>query len=350
MLHKKSMLLAGLGLLVLAGCSSGGGSDTGTATNGSATSTTSGTPSTDKKLTISVIPKGATHEYWKGVRAGANEAAAEYNGSVDIQWQAPPTENDMTKQIDVVESATSNGVDGIVLAPLDLHGLTTPVNDALKKKIPVVIIDSEVAGADGILSFIATDNYKGGQMAAQALAKALNDKGSVAMLRYQKGSASTDAREKGWSDEMAKHPGIKVVSDNQEAGATPETAYKASESLLNSLKKSDGSLSIDGMYTPNESSTFGTLRTLEENKWAGKIKFFGFDASDKLIEGLKKGEIDGLIVQNPHAMGYQGVKAIVEFIRKGTKPEAKVDTGATLVTKANMDSPDVAKLIAPPKE
>jgi ribose transport system substrate-binding protein len=327
--------------LVMAGCS--GGSSSG----GSSTTTDSGsTASGGKKLTLAVIPKGATHEYWKLVHEGVNKAAAEDN--VDIKWKSAQKEDDRNGQISVVESFITSGVDGIALAPLDNIALEQPVKEALAKKIPVVIFDSALNDVK-TTSFVATDNEKGGHIAGKEMADVLKGKGNIIMLRYEEGSASTMAREKGFLDEIAKNPGIKVVKDNEYGGATSETAQKASENLLADLKKPDGSLSIDGIYCPNESTTFGMLRVLEDGGNAGKVHFVGFDSSDKLIAALSKGEIDGLVVQNPRKMGYLSVKALVDAIH-GKTVDQTVDTGATLVTKANMSQPDIAELIAPPKE
>jgi ribose transport system substrate-binding protein len=212
----------------------------------------------------------------------------------------------------------------------------------------VLIIDSGLKDIETV-SFVATDNEKGGHMAGEHLAKLLGGKGRVVMLRYLVGSASTEAREKGFLAAMKENPGITVVSENQHAGPSTESAQKAGENLLQPLKNADGTLGIDGIFCPNESATFGMLRVLQDNNWAGKVKFVGFDASAKLIEALGKGEINGLIIQNPFNMGYLGVKNMVAFLKK-EPVEKRIDTGATLVTKDNMADPEVAKLIAPPKE
>lgn len=308
----------------------------------------------EKKLRIAVIPKGATHEFWKSVHEGANRAGEELG--VEIVWKGPLKEDDRESQIKVVEDFTTAKVDGIVLAPLDDTALRGAVGDAVKTGIPVLIIDSDLKDSDTV-SFVATDNEKGGYMAGEHMSKLLSEppfdklsrKRRVVMLRYQEGSASTMFREKGFMDAMAKDPSIEVVSSNQYGGATTETAQKAAENLLAQYKNPDGSLNIDGIFTPNESTTFGMLRVLQDNNWAGKVKFVGFDASAKLIEGLEAGQIDGLILQNPREMGYMGVKMLVQKIKGGTV-DKRIDTGATLVTKENMKEESVAKLLAPPKE
>jgi len=326
--------------MVLVGCNGGGDK------SGTDTAANDGKKAGTAQLQIAVIPKGATHEFWKSVHEGANKAGKEFGA--DIIWKSSVKEDDREGQIKVVEDFITKGVNGIVLAPLDATALKTPVVEAQKSKIPVVIIDSGLKDVDTV-SFVATDNEKGGHLAGEEMVKLLNGKGNIVVLRYAEGSASTEAREKGFLDEVAKAPGIKVVSANQYGGATVETAQKASENLLAPLKKADGSLNIDGIYTPNESTTFGMLRVLQDNGQAGKVRFVGFDASPKLLDGLRAKQIDGLVIQNPRKMGYLGVKAIIDSIH-GKPVDKKIDTGAKLVTAENISSPEVVELTAPPKE
>jgi ribose transport system substrate-binding protein len=295
---------------------------------------------------IAVIPKGTTHEYWKSIHAGAIKAGEEANA--EIIWRGPLKEDDREDQIKVVEDFVNRGVAGIVLAPLDDTALRAPVTEATKASIPVVIIDSDLK-SDDYVSFIATDNFKGGQLAGQELGRLLGGKGKVAMLRYQEGSASTTKREEGVLDAIKHCAGIEVVSSNQFGGATTETAYRASENLLAPLKNGDGTLTVDGIFACNESTTFGMLRALQDGRFAGKVKFVGFDASQKLIDALGAGQINALVVQNPMKMGYLGVKTLVAHL-DGKPVDKKIDTGATLVTKANMAQPQVNDLLHPPLE
>ena len=338
-----ALLCAALAILA-AGCN-GGGDNTTPAGGGSQTNATSGGT---KKYTIAVIPKGQTHEYWKSVHEGAQKAADEL-GDVEISWKGPEKENDRDEQIKLVEDfITTQGISGIVLAPLDDQALGTPIQDAIKANIPVVVIDSGVK-TSGYLSYVATDNYKGGVAAGDYLAKLLNDKGNVIMMRYEEGSASTDQREQGFMDAMKKYPNMKVVSSDQYGHESVETATTTAESLIGAHKKGEG-LDIDGIYTPNESTTMGMLQTLRNERVAGKVKFVGFDVSAKLLDGLNKGDIDGLIIQDPRQMGYKGVKFIEQYLKdpKANIPK-NVDTGATLLTKENETDPKVAALIAPPQ-
>jgi ribose transport system substrate-binding protein len=333
-----AVILGLIGSLVL-GCGPGDASKASDKQTGAGTAA--------KTYKIAVIPKGSTHEFWKSVHAGAMDADKELS-DVEIVWKGPVKEDNRDDQVEVVDSFVSQGVDGIVLAPLDDQALAQPVKNAQNSSIPVLIIDSDLKGVDTV-SFVATDNYKGGEMAAAKMIELLGGKGKIVVLRYNVGSASTTNREQGFLDAIAKAPGIEVVSSNQYAGPTTETAQTASENLLQRYRNADGSLSLQGIYTPNESSTFGMLRVLQDNQWAGKVRFVGFDASPKLVEGLQKGEIDGLVLQNPRNMGYLGVKTLVASL-KGEKVERRIDTGATLVTGKNMSDPDVAKLLETPKE
>src|SRR5262245_14586807 len=191
--------------------------------------------SSAKSYTIAVIPKGTTHEFWKSINAGAFKARDELNAKglkVDTIWKGPLKEDDRDQQIQVVENFTSRRVSGIVLAPLDSHALVGPVHTALQGGIPVVIMDSGLK-TDKMISYVATDNFKGGQMAGEYLGRILEGKGRVILLRYQVGSASTEERESGFLEAIKKHPDIKIVSQDQYAGATRESGYQISQNLLN---------------------------------------------------------------------------------------------------------------------
>ncbi len=261
--------------------------------------------STAKKR-IAVIPKGTTHVFWKSVEGGARQAAAELG--CEVIWKGPLKENDRAGQIQVVQEFISDKVDGIVLAPLDSKALMGPVKAAGQAHIPVVIIDSALEGELGkdYVAFVATDNRHGGEMGGEELAKILDGKGKVVLLRYMAGSASTTHREEGFLAAVAKHDGLQVISDNRFAGATSGEAQTAALNLMDVLR------TADGVFCPNESSTNGMLQALRKEGLAGKIKFVGFDASPPLVEALRNGEINALVVQNPRKMGYLGVKSLVD--------------------------------------
>jgi len=295
-------------------------------------------PGKERVFEIAVIPKGTTHEFWKSIHAGAVKASRELG--VEIFWKGSQKEDDRAQQITVVEDFISRGVDGIVLAPLDERALCRPVQDAVKEHIPVVIIDSGLQGEDYI-SYVATDNYKGGVIGARRLGELLGGKGKIFLIRYQEGSASTTEREQGFIDTMKKDfPGISFLVQDQYAGSTTETAFQMAENLISRFPD------VDGIFCPNESSTFGTLRALQASGLAGKVKFVGFDSSPKLVQGLRDGDLHGLILQNPMKIGYLGVKQMVLFL-KGEKVEKRIDTGVYLVTRENMDEPEIKSLLLP---
>ena len=296
----------------------------------------------DKPLRIAVVPKGTTHEFWKAVHAGAAKASKELG--VEIIWKGPLKEDDLKSQVDLVQSFTAQGVSGMVLAPLNDSALAAPVKAAVRSGVPVVIFDSDLKGSEHA-SFVATDNRAAGRLAGEKLGALLGGKGNVVVLRYQEGSASTHNREEGVLEAIRKFPDIKLVSDNQYGGATTETAFSASENLL--IAQSAGKGQLQGVFCPNESTTFGMLLALEKAGLAGKLRFIGFDSSVKLVEGVRSGKIDGLVLQNPFNMGYLAVKTLVMHLKK-EKVEGRIDTGASLIDKANMDQPDMKALLSPP--
>jgi ribose transport system substrate-binding protein len=305
--------------------------------------TPSGAPGSSGRKQIAVIPKGTTNEFWKSIHAGAVKAANELGG-VDIVWKGPIREDDRDEQIKIVENFVSQKVDGIVLAPLDDRALVPVLNDAKARAIPVVVFDSGVKWTDYV-SFVATDNVKAGALGAERLATVLGGKGDVILLRYAEGSASTMEREAGFLDTLAKkYPGIRVVSSNQYAGATVEPAYAASENLLSSFK------GVKGIFTPNESTTLGMLLALRAGGRIGganEIKLVGFDAGDKLVEALGRGELYGLVLQNPMLMGELAVKAMLDAMA-GKPVERRIDTGEYMITRENMKQPDMDALLRPP--
>jgi ribose transport system substrate-binding protein len=317
------MCAAALVVLAIAGCGQG-----------------SSTPGT---MTIAVIPKGTAHIFWQSIHAGAQRAAKELG--VEVIWRGPVREDDRDSQVSEVEGFVSRGVSGIVLAPLDETALMGPVAEAKARNIPVVIIDSGLKGTD-FVSFVATDNQKGGELGGDRLADAMGGTGKAVLLRYAEGSDSTNRREAGFLASMKKHSGIEVVSDNQFLGSDVEGAYKRAEAVLSRFKNPDGSLQVNGIFCPNESTTFATMRVLQDNGWAGKVKLVGFDAAPNLVDGLDKGIIDGLVLQDPVKMGYLGVKTMVSHLRK-EPVEARIDTGVTIATPQNRRQPEIVALLEP---
>jgi len=304
----------------------------------------SGSPN-GKKLTIAVIPKGTSHEFWKSIHAGAVKAQRELstNGAeVEIIWKGPLREDDREQQIQVVEGFTSQGVNGIVLAPLDNRALARPVEEAKSAGVPTVIIDSALE-SQSIVSFVATDNRKGGILGADRLGELLGGKGKVILLRYAEGSASTEEREAGFLQEMKeKFPNIQLISTDQYAGATRDTAKRASENLLNRFGDD-----VQGIFCPNESTTAGMLSALQDAGKAGKVMFVGFDTSQSFIDAMRARQLHGIVVQNPFNMGYLGVRTMVESLQ-GKSVDKRIDTGVTMITPDNLEAKETQALLHPP--
>jgi ribose transport system substrate-binding protein len=324
----KVLILAGL--VLAAGC---GKSDQSTQTSTSAPGA-----ATAAKLTIALIPKGTEHIYWKSVEAGGQKAADDLG--VNLIIKGTLREDDRAGQIEIVQQFISDKVNGIVLAPLDKDALQRPVDQAMEAGIKVDIIDSALTGDvdKDFISFIATDNHAGGMMGGEELCRLIGNKGNVVLLRYEEGSASTEDREQGFLDAVAKHPDVHVLVSNKFAGASQDEATIAAENMMDQLKQADG------VFCSNDPTTTGMLQALRKAGLAGKVKFVGFDANDTLIDALKKGDINAFVVQNPTKMGYEGVRVMVNALQ-GKPYDKHVDSGAKLVTPDNINDPDVKALL-----
>jgi len=295
---------------------------------------------------IAVVPKGTTHEYWKSIHAGALKAQREL-GNVTITFRGPEKEDDREQQVALMENLISAKYDAIVLAPLDDRALLLPVQQAGAAKISIIIMDSGLQGQVGkdFASFVATDNEKGGSMAAARMSQTLKSstaggKPKVLILRYVEGSASTALREKGFVDAIVKDPSLTLVDPKRYGGVTRATAQEAAENLL------AANPDIAAVFCPNESTTFGMMLALKARGMAGKVTFIGFDSSPELVEAMAKDEIQGLVVQNPIRMGYLAVKAAADALA-GKPVEPRIDTGVVLITKENMNTPESKELLSP---
>jgi ribose transport system substrate-binding protein len=299
----------------------------------------------DRPLRLAVVPKGTNMTFWRTIHAGAIKAQrdlAEGGVPVEILWKGPLREDDREQQIQVVEGFTSQGVDGILLAPLDARALVRPVEEAQRLGIPTVIFDSGLDSED-IVSFVATDNYKGGEMAADEMGRLLEGKGRVLLLRYQEGSASTTAREEGFLARLAAEwPEITVVSSDQHAGPTRDTGKRAAENLLNRFGSD-----LDGVFVVNETSTRGMLLALQDTQLAGKVRFIGFDGTPAYADAVRAGEMDAFVIQDPFGMAALAVETMVDHVL-GKQVPRRVDTPVLVVNAGNLDSEKAQTLLHPP--
>lgn len=318
--------------MVLVGCNSSSTPNSGGPTSGGSDG--------DKQLRIAVIPKGTSHEFWKSVHFGAEKAAKEI-GNVEILWKGPVKESDTSSQIEVVKTMITKGVDGIVLAPNQKGGLVDAVEEANGESIPVVIFDSGLEEGPEIVSYVATDNFKGGVMAADTMAKAIGEKGNVILLRYIAGSESTEQREEGFLDGLKKYPNIKVVSSDQRGGDNTTDSKEKVDQLLQTHGKD-----LAGIFAVCEPNANGTLESLRNAGLNGKVKFIAFDPSDALIAGLKEGDCSGIVMQDPVQMGYLSVKTIVASL-DGTKADAFQSTGEYIATSENINEERIQELLKP---
>jgi ribose transport system substrate-binding protein len=292
---------------------------------------------------IAVIPKCTVHLFWKAVEAGAREGAKE--AGVEMIWKGSLKEDDPGQQIQIVQQFVSEGVSGIVLAPIDDTALRGPVAAAMQKGIPVVIMDSPLRGEPlkDFVCTVSTNNHRAGEMAGERLGKLLHGKGTVAILRYIKCSTNTGQREAGCLEAIKKFPDIQVILDNRYSGWSISEAQSTALDMLDKLKEADG------IFCSNEPTTFGMLLALRQNNLAGSKKFVGFDTSPALVEGLKRGEIQALVAQNPKKMGREAVQALVAKMN-GETVNAVIDSGAAVVTKENLETPEIQALLFQSKD
>jgi ribose transport system substrate-binding protein len=286
---------------------------------------------------IGVIPKETESVYWEGVRQGALKAGAEENYT--ILWNGATMETDCERQIQIVEDMIARQVDGIVLAAGNRKALVPAVEKIYDHKIPCVIIDSGVE-TDKYLSYLGTDNYKGGVLAAQRIGAVLAGKGKILVVAWTPNSASTDARLQGFHETLAKEfPGIEIV-DSQ--FPNPPTMDKARDVTQDMLTRNAG---VDGLFACNATTAGGALKALTEfHKGEKKIKMIGFDAWPMVVDGLEKGDLDSLILQNPYKMGYEGVKTIIRHLQ-GETVNKQIDTGVELITQDRLQDPKIKELL-----
>lgn len=286
---------------------------------------------------IVVIPKATAHAFWQTVHAGARAAGRE--SGVEIEWLGPPAETDFARQIEIVDSAITSRADGIVLAPTEATSLAGVVERAAREGVPLVVFDSGV-DSEAYVSFVATDNYEAGVKAARELGVLLSGKGTVAMVKNVAGSSSTMQREKGFEDTLAvEFPEIEKVAE-QYCSSDVAKALAAAENILTAHPN------LNGLFASNEPATVGAGRALRGRELAGKVKFVGFDFSEPIEDDLRAGVVDALIVQDPFNIGYQAVQAVLAKIA-GETPAKRIDTPAAVVTRENVDTPEIDRLVHP---
>ncbi len=291
-------------------------------------------PAGDAQYTIAVVPKGLGHNFWNKVRGGAMDAGGEFNAR--IIWTGPDKETEIPKQINIINDLITQDVDAIVMAACDANALIDVAHTAMDEGIPVVTIDSGL-NSERPVSFIATDNIAGAKAAAEKLVDLIGGEGQVGLMPFVKGAATSEMREEGFKEGIAGHDGVELVSTLY-CDSDISKAMSAMSDMLTAHPE------LDGIFAANEAAAIGSAQAIEARGVEGEVKLVAFDASEEQLAALERGTIQALIVQNPHAMGYQGVKAAIDAI-EGRPVPARIDTGVAVVTQENLDDPEIAELL-----
>lgn len=290
-------------------------------------------------LNVAVVPKALGFDFWESVHKGA-QCAGSRNKDVTVQWNGVTAETDVTGQVNLLQNYLTQGVDGMVFAATDAKVLANVTNSAQQHNIPVVNIDSGTDPQPTTVPLFATDNVNAATKVPDLLAKALGPgHHKVAFIPFQPGTATNDQRTQGFQNGLAHNPDLELVA-TQSSQSDANTALSVTQNILTAHPD------LDGIFAANEPGVLGASSALKQTGRAGKVVLVGWDAAPDELTALQKGEISALVVQNPFKMGYDGVNAVVHELRTG-QPSTKEDTGATIVTKDNLNNPDVQQVLHP---
>jgi len=285
---------------------------------------------------VGVVPAGGGHAFWNEVKRGAQQAGQELG--IDIYYRGPSDERNPDDQKEILKIILQRHCKALVLAP-SAPERAVEVKQFASSGVPTVYIDRDFGNSDAI-AFVATDNYRAGMLAGQHMVRMLPKQGKVAVFRMQRGVQSTDDREKGFIA-IAKAAGLSIVLDTW-VGSNIGDARGHMLERLKTIKSP-----IDGIFTPNESTTEAALATLETLKLAGKIKLIGFDMTAGFITALRNGTLAATVVQRPFQMGYQGVAIAVGATHGKMPAKHSIDSGAFLVTQTMLNAPEYKQDLAP---
>jgi ribose transport system substrate-binding protein len=326
-----TVLALAICLAVVAGC--GGPSGTNNPESGGVARKPTG------PITLAVVPKAVGFDFWRQVRDGA-ECAASRQKDVTVQWDAVSTETDVVGQVNLVQRFIGQGVDAIVYAATDASALAPITDQAVSKHIAVVNIDSGTYPQPSGVPLLATNSVGAAAKAADVLAETVGPgPKKVAFLPFMPGSATNDQREQGFKAGLEKHPDIKVVAE-QSIQSDFTTAVSTTERMLGTIPD------LNGIYAPSEIGVLGAAEAVQKSGKAGHVKIIGWDAAPDEVRLMQAGVVSALVAQNPFRMGYDGVNAGVKMIREGTTVPSG-DTGATLLTRDNLSTPEVQALLSP---
>ena len=294
-----------------------------------------------KEISIAVVPKGTDRERWEAIHAGAMKASEELAQEglvVNILWKGE-TDLGRDEQIQVVDTFTGQRLNGILVASLDETRFAGRTMVDSNSNLPMIHIDAAL-DADRPISYVATDNFQGGALAADRIGQLLEGVGNVIVLRYRQGDSNTEAREAGFIERVrTRYPSIRLISIDQYSSSEAGAAYGASEYLLNRYGRR-----VNAVFASSSTGTDAMLSALRSFELSEQVFLVGYEASADSLQAIESGEIQGLVVSNPYRMGYLGVTTLVDHIQGGNIPTI-VDTGVTLVTRANIDSSEVKEAL-----
>jgi ribose transport system substrate-binding protein len=287
------------------------------------------------RTTIAVIPKASADIFWQSVHAGAVKGS--WDSHVDVVWEGPPNETDIATEMQIVETMINRRVDAICLAPSDKSAFKIVVDRASKVGIPVIIYDSGI-DSDNYRTFVATDNYLGGELGAERLGERMKGKGKIVMVKTTPGGASTTAREDGFRDGLkAKYPAIEIL-DERFGMASVAQSLTVMENMLTAHPD------LEGVFCSNESGSLGAAQALRARN--RKLMLVGFDSSPSLIEAVQAGWIDSLVIQDPFKMGETAVVSAAKAIRGEPTPK-KIALPPRLVDLGNLHDPVIDAQLHP---
>jgi ribose transport system substrate-binding protein len=314
--------LLGLLAVALAATACGGGDDQGGGGGG-------GGAQKQYKLTLIQGVKG--DQFYVTMQCGAQQAAQAAGATLEV---AAPDEFDASLQTPVVNAVVAKKPDAILVAPTDTKAMIPPLTQAKAAGIKLVFVDTTTEnGAELAESEIASDNEEGGREAARTLAKLTGGKGSVLVINVKPGISTTDARAKGFEEEIKKTPGLKYIGQEYSNDKPEVAASKATAALA-------AHPDLVGIFGTNLFSAEGAATGLRSAGASQKVKIVGFDAGPKQVEDLEQGIVQALIAQKPADIGKAGVEQAIAAL-KGEPTQKKIGTGFVVVTKENMKDPDV---------
>jgi ribose transport system substrate-binding protein len=296
-----------------------------------------------KKYTIALIPGLTTDAFYITMHKGA-KAAADALGA-ELVFQGAPEFNPV-QQVPVLNAIIGRKPDAILIAPTDKGQLVGPLKKAVDSGIPVITVDTFIGDghyqtgtgdADFPLSYIASDNILGGEIAAKALAKAIGDKGKVYVSNVKPNISTTDQREQGFKQEMKKHPDITVM----ETQFNDDDANKAASQFQAMYARTPD---LAGVFGANLFSATGAANGVKQANAKGKVRVVAFDAPTSMIDDIKAGNIDIAIAQHPAEIGFYGVMTAYAHLTGQSVPPL-IGTGFTVIDKSNIDDPKVKKFI-----